>query len=335
MESSRKMSTPVVDVHQHLGDILREGGARHIYDDLVGAINLTGPRRTWRELLDYGHWRARNQYRQRPKLGAMLERVKHHWMVFCEHRRLRAATHRNLISTMDETGVDFGCVLSVAPNVSFGDLKGCDPTRMARGTSVDFEADRSIEGALEADLAEGARLLKVHPNLQRKRLNSIEVKRSVAAFSESGLPVLLHVGYNQYHHNLDHSKERPEYGDNIDEVVELVNAFPYQTFIIGHAGLGQVREVIRKLSMYPNVNVDISFQSPEMIKRLIDAFGPERVLFGSDWPYGGIRTAKRNVNEACEGDEENRAKILGVNAAQLLKLQMPLSTWVARNTLPN
>ena len=115
----------------------------------------------------------------------------------------------------------------------------------------------------------------------------------------------------------------PGLGGNIDDVEDLVKKFPNVNFIIGHAGLGQVDQVIKKLSRYSNVYVDVSFQSPEGIMILIEKFGPKRVLFGSDWPFGDIRTMIKNVEEACGRDEENKILIFSRNTADLVGLELP------------
>jgi predicted TIM-barrel fold metal-dependent hydrolase len=67
-----------------------------------------------------------------------------------------------------------------------------------------------------------------------------------------------------------------------------------------------------------NVWVETSMQSVAMVRRLIATFGPERVLFGSDWPFGNRAPALAIVKAACRGDRGLERRILFENAAELL-----------------
>ncbi|PIN87625.1 hypothetical protein COV12_02900 [Candidatus Woesearchaeota archaeon CG10_big_fil_rev_8_21_14_0_10_32_24] len=91
--------------------------------------------------------------------------------------------------------------------------------------------------------------------------------------------------------------------------------------IVGPAGDVEVNEVISKIPKYKNAFVDTSFQSPDKIRELVKAFGPERVLFASDWPYGDRTISIRNIKLVCNGTHkmeqelcyQNAEKILGIN----------------------
>jgi predicted TIM-barrel fold metal-dependent hydrolase len=51
---------------------------------------------------------------------------------------------------------------------------------------------------------------------------------------------------------------------------------------------------------------------------LISTFGPDRVLFGSDWPFGNRPPAVEIVKRACRGDKGLERRIFFENAAELL-----------------
>ena len=51
---------------------------------------------------------------------------------------------------------------------------------------------------------------------------------------------------------------------------KLIYLYKDTSFIIGHAGILQVNEVIEKLTKYDNAFVDASFQSPTSIKNLFN-----------------------------------------------------------------
>jgi len=96
--------------------------------------------------------------------------------------------------------------------------------------------------------------------------------------------------------------------------------FPGATFIVGHAGLYQTGEVMRRLVARKNVWVDVSFQSPAIVRKLVTAFGPERVLFASDWPFGNPGPMISIVKAACRKDQALERMIFHDNAARLLGL---------------
>ena len=76
--------------------------------------------------------------------------------------------------------------------------------------------------------------------------------------------------------------------------------------------------MIDLLSGFKNVMVDTSVQSPAHVRELIHAFGPERVMYASDWPYGNRIPAIKIIKKACKGDSGLEKRIFYENAAELL-----------------
>jgi predicted TIM-barrel fold metal-dependent hydrolase len=62
----------------------------------------------------------------------------------------------------------------------------------------------------------------------------------------------------------------------------------------------------------------VTFVIPAGMRDLIQAAGAERVLFGSDWPWGNRKPALKILSKACRGDFHLERRILFENAAQLL-----------------
>ena len=56
------------------------------------------------------------------------------------------------------------------------------------------------------------------------------------------------------------------------------------------------------------------------VRELMATFGPEKVLFGSDWPYGNRPPAVAIVKAACRGDRGLERRIFFENAAELLHM---------------
>ncbi len=302
-----------IDAHCHLGDILFRGGG--------ALIHLKGVRK--RPAFDPLVVSEIFSYR-----WGLLERVFTRLFpsvtVTAQFARNAVGTRENLLRDMEKAGVSLSVCMPVPPCVTGEDLLRVserDPAIIAF-TGVDFTKDLDPAASLASDVSRGARGLKLHPILQGVSLDSVRTFEAVEAFAPHGLPVLFHCGMSTYYHRADSDREVPGYGA-VHHAVRLVGEFPEVNFIAGHAGLDEVREVIDELSEFSNVWVDTSFQSPRVIRELIRVFGPERVLFASDWPWGSMVAAKRAVRAACRGDRGLEQRICCVNAASLLNI--PLS----------
>ncbi len=297
----------IIDIHCHLGDILYPGGGRVIEKELPMA-----------KPFDPDWLRRRSLYR-----------VSDNWLytrsgmqrLMSRAERLRnfTATRRNLSHAMDRYGVETAVALPVAPNTTFEDLlpAALADRRILPFGSFDFTAP-DIRGQALRQLGAGARGFKLHPILQRVPADGPQAHEALSSLPR-GAVVLLHAGEADYYPKRDARLQVPEYG-RIEGIAALCRDFPELTFIAAHGGLRQFRDFVTLLPGLPNVHADTTFLSPEGIRALIGAFGAERVLFGSDWPYGFQLTALKCVRAACRGNEKKLEAILAGNAERLLKL---------------
>jgi L-fuconolactonase len=127
----------------------------------------------------------------------------------------------------------------------------------------------------------------------------------------------------------------------------LVAAHPRQRFVLDHLAKPLIRErrmepwasELRSLARHPNVELKLSGMvteadwaswTPEVLRPYIEtafeAFGPGRVLFGSDWPvcllgasYARWREVVERAIEPLSADE--RAAVLGGNAVRCYSLR--------------
>jgi L-fuconolactonase len=135
------------------------------------------------------------------------------------------------------------------------------------------------------------------------------------------------------------------YARQLPGAAELAAAFPEQRFVVDHIAKPRIREHIAAwalgvaaMSRHGNVScklsgmfteVDWSAWSPEdfapYVEVVLEWFGPERLMIGSDWPvctlagrYGDVlQVAMRHVARLSPPDQ---AAILGENAAQFYRL---------------
>jgi predicted TIM-barrel fold metal-dependent hydrolase len=303
---------PIIDAHGHLGDILYPGGGRLI--DALGVekkavFDPTAVSEAW-------------LHRDPLRLGRLGYGLFAAGITRAERARNATATLENFRRSLDEVGISHGVCLPVPPHVTFRDLQraaGRD-VGVIPFTGVDFGSEMDPGAVFAEEVRAGARGLKLHPIIQRTPLTSPKTLAAVEAFAPHGLPVLFHCGISSYYLGRERSRQEPRYG-GVRYGAELARSFPRVPFIAGHAGLFQVKQVMRELGGLSNVWVDTSFQSVARVRALIDVFGPERVLFASDWPYGNRPPALEIARRACAGDRGLERRILFENAAQLLRIE--------------
>ena len=126
----------------------------------------------------------------------------------------------------------------------------------------------------------------------------------------------------------------------VEHATRLVERHPDLTFVLIHAGMpiaGEPwREALRALAAYPNVMVKLSGQGtfvhkadPEVIgtvtAEVLDAFGSQRAMFGSNFPIESIWTDFSSLVRAwlgvlAEYPDEARDDVLGRTARRVYRL---------------
>jgi len=131
------------------------------------------------------------------------------------------------------------------------------------------------------------------------------------------------------------------YPKQLPAAIELVARFPDQRFVIDHCAKPEIKAGniepwathMRKIAQHQNVFCKVSGLLTEAdwkhwkaddfrpyLDVLFDAFGPDRVMFGSDWPVCLLAGTYRHVKQLIEDyvkdfSQADREKIFGGNAA--------------------
>ena len=305
----------IIDIHSHLGNILYPDGGNLIYEKGVRKKFIF-------DLISLTEW---GLYRGVPGIDdEWFYKKTYDLIVKASRVRNATATLENMRKSMDKAGVDKTVCMPIPPYVTFNDLRKAREidSGIIPFTGVDYTIENDFESALSNDVKNGAKGMKLHPIIQKVPLNSKMTFRAVEAFSVYKLPVLYHCGISSYYFGRERAaNEIASYGE-IRYAKELVSAFPGVSFIAGHTGIVKYKDVIELLGKFDNVWVDISFQAPKHIEELIATFGPEKVLYASDWPYGSRTTTIKTVKKACKGDRSVEKLIFYENAAELLGLSI-------------
>jgi uncharacterized protein len=145
------------------------------------------------------------------------------------------------------------------------------------------DAAASID-ELERVRAAGTRGVKIHPLFDRVNPRAPETAEVLASLSGTGLPVLVHTNRGENSHP---SHWGPLFRD-----------LPDVPFVLGHAGFFEWRSALELACSLPNVYVETSLSSVLILEKIAEFAPPERILFGSDAPYGDHRGGFENLRQA-------------------------------------
>jgi L-fuconolactonase len=206
----------------------------------------------------------------------------------------------------------------VAGVVGWVDLRACDVT------------DRLAELTAGAG---GDKLVGIRHQVQEELdpwwLSRADVRQGLAAVAAAGLAYDLIVTASQ-----------------LPATIDAVRALPQLRFVLDHGGKPRIaageiepwRSQVAELAQLPNVAVKLSGLITEADHRewtvddlrpyadsLVDAFGPDRVMFGSDWPvcllaasYDDVLAATEELIAGLTPDE--RAAVFGEVAVRTYRL---------------
>ena len=239
--------------------------------------------------------------------GAAVVDAHVHLGVDRDGHKLSAA---DLIADMDANGIDRAVAFPADEPGSGGDFRDANrrvidaaaehPDRIIPFCRVDPAV--GAEAALAEAASAGARGLKLHPVAQRFAPEGEECMAAVRAATDLGWPVLFHAGFGA----------RP-LGPAFAALLEQV---PDARLILAHGGRGDHRALAAIAAGYPDVLFDTS------IAALPDLAGlaPERIVFGSDRPYGDHAQALHLVGAAARVAGWDATAMHGVLGGNLMRL---------------
>jgi predicted TIM-barrel fold metal-dependent hydrolase len=162
----------------------------------------------------------------------------------------------------------------------------------------------------------GARGVKMHPAVQLMAPNHPRAMALYRHCGERDLPVLWHCGPVGI--ELASGRRRSQ----VALYEEPIASHPRTRFVLGHAGALQMEQALDLACRNPNVWLELSGQSLRNVRTILDRADPDRVVYGSDWPFYHQAIGIAKVLLATEGREDLRRKVLYGNAAALLGLPM-------------
>ncbi len=251
------------------------------------------------------------------------------------------ATIDRLLRDMDAAGVDQVVMLGWywenqdtcdLQNRWFIDWRRAHPDRIRAFAAVNpaagARARDALARALDAGLIGIGELL---PQVQGGRLLDDDWGRVFALAAERGVPVNLHVT-----DPLAVSPGAAQKPTPLETFVGMLEAHPGTTFILAHWGGGlpfyELNPRVRPLfgNVYYDTAASPLLYDVSVYRRVCDLIGPERILWGTDYPLFTHPRVKREVTFQRDLDDARSPRaaltpaelerILGGNAARLLRL---------------
>lgn len=189
-----------------------------------------------------------------------------------------------LLECGEKAGVDKYIVQSVATtpkqvssiNHFIADTVKMYPEKMI-GLGTLHPDSEDIKGDVEELIKLGLHGVKLHPDIQKFKLDDYRCLKIYDLCEKNHLPILIHTGDNRY----DYS--------NPNRLIPILEIYTELSVIGAHFGGWSIwNEASKKLCGFKNFYVDCSSSfymlDDETIKEIISRYTPDRVLFGTDYP---------------------------------------------------
>jgi hypothetical protein len=168
-----------------------------------------------------------------------------------------------------------------------------------------------MEDEVERFVGLGLRGIKMHPDIQRFKVDDPKLDRLYDCI-QGRLPLLLHAGDYRYKFS------------NPKRIARVLDRFPRLTVIAAHFGgyseWEQAEMHLAGRRLWVDTSSSLAFISPQRARRLIDMFGADRVMFGTDYPMWDA-TEELARFDALRLPPHQKEMILYKNACALLGIE--------------
>ena len=241
--------------------------------------------------------------------------------LYSRTERCMSQTSANFADEMDRFNYQHACLLPIEipfhKRSAFEVLEAAkvDPRFIPFAAVAPWPWSKRKERRLEKLLASGARAVKYHPEFQIVAPDNPHAVRFLAWCADHDVVVLTHVGYTGVEPAWLRRKSEP------DRFRKTLETLPNLRIILGHTGLSRCEQCLAVARDFEDqVWVDVSGLHARDIRKVLDGFNRQKILYGSDWAFYPLAVAMARVLVATEDCPESRAGIFHDNAAQLLDL---------------
>ncbi|MDX9787714.1 MAG: amidohydrolase family protein [Desulfobacterales bacterium] len=234
------------------------------------------------------------------------------------------ASPEKFLALMDEAQIDYAVILAdISPAVTGiatneATAKFCSASdRLIPFANLNPYTCSNMAGELQR-LTEkyGFRGIKMYPTYQYFYPNDAIVYPLYAKAQELGLPISFHTGSSTF------AGAKLKYGDPLF-LDDVAVDFPDLVLLQCHCGRPiWYEKALAVTRLHPNIHMEISGLPPKKLLEYFPGFErlSDRVVYGSDWPGVSSLIDNAQAIENLPIGADAKKKILGENAAKILKI---------------
>lgn len=237
----------------------------------------------------------------------------------CQFGPYAEGTYEGLVKSGKEAGIDINIALPVAttprqfatinqfaseyqeaPVISFGSL---------------HPASSDYKGELNHIKELGLKGIKFHPDYQEVYFNDIRYKRIISYAEELGLVTAVHAGVDP--------KSPVDVHCTPDMIAEVLDDVAPEHLVLAHMGSNlrwdEVEDKLAGRDVYFDTGVVLDRIDQDQFVRIVRKHGVEKILFGSDSPWGAQKKYV-DIMKAMPLSDEEKELIFYKNTSKLLGL---------------
>lgn len=225
-----------------------------------------------------------------------------------------------LLSQCSKEGVDHAVIQSVATTPK----QVSSINRFIAKTVEENEGKFTGLGTLHPDsldiaadvreiISLGLHGVKLHPDIQRFKIDDYRCLKIYELCEKEGLPILMHTGDNRY----DYS--------NPNRLLPILDIYTDLVVIGAHLGGWSIWEEAGEVypehkNFYVDTSSTLTFCGVETMKKVIEEYGADKVMFATDYPMG---EQKKEIEAllSMNFSEEDYKKIFSENAKKVFKIK--------------
>ncbi len=111
--------------------------------------------------------------------------------------------------------------------------------------------------------------------------------------------------------------------EELDFTIKFLDLFPDILLIIPHLGMlgGNPPDFLNAFKKHENIYFDTALAPRDMILTFVETIGPERILFGSDIPFGSMKSELSKILSLSIPDSD-KEHLLSKNIIRLARLEL-------------
>lgn len=222
------------------------------------------------------------------------------------------------VQLMDEAEISVSVIFTIvgliqnfrAHNDELAEIVARYPDRLVGLGSVNpWYGEEAVDEVRRCFTELGLAGLKLHPWFTGFLVNSPSMDPICEVAAEFDKPIFLHTGTPP--------------GSAPLQVGILASRHPNVTFVMAHLGLPDLWwEAVAAAQRHRNIYLETAGAHSLSIARAVELLGPERVLFGSDSPFGGRNNVffQRDKIRMLDFPEQDLIQIMSLNAAKVFEI---------------